>query len=114
MGRDISAPATLTRWPPARGGRAMECNHARLLLTFARDHADLAQSEADTLHEHLSQCSDCAALAASEQHLDEALGRAMLAVPVPVGLKGRLMAGLPKRPIRWRRWIMSSAAAAAI
>src|SRR6267142_1662781 len=95
----------------------MDCNHARLLLTFARDHADLDQSEADGLEEHLGQCPECAAAFAAEQRADAALAKAMNDVPVPAGLKERLLAKLAKLPRTrwsWRRWIVSTAAAAAI
>lgn len=92
----------------------MDCNHARLLLTFARDHADLDQSEADGLEEHLGQCPECAATAATERRVDAALGKAMNAVPVPPGLKQRILAKLPRTRLRWRRLIVSTVAAAAV
>src|SRR5262245_55559384 len=92
----------------------MDCNHARLLLTFARDHADLDQSEADGLEEHLSQCAECLALSASERHVDAALAKAMNAVPTPPGLKERILAKLPRSRTSWRRWIATTAAAAAV
>lgn len=91
----------------------MDCNHARLLLTFARERAALDSGEADTLEHHLNHCPDCAVLAASEERLDTALGRAMRDVPVPAGLKSRLLARLP-RPRRLRRWVVSGLAAAAV
>src|SRR5262245_23213739 len=92
----------------------MDCNHARLLLTFARDHADLDQSEADGLEEHLGQCPECAAAFAAEQRADAAIGKAMNAVPVPIGLKERLLAKLPRTRRSWRRWTVGTVAAAAV
>jgi len=92
----------------------MDCNHARLLLTFAREHADLDQSEADGLEEHLGQCPECAAMFAAEQRTDAAIGKAMNNVPVPAGLKERLLAKLPRTRRSWRRWIVSTAAAAVL
>jgi hypothetical protein len=92
----------------------MDCNHARLLLTFARDRADLDQSEADGLEEHLNQCAECQALSASERQVDAALAKAMNAVPTPPGLKERLLAKLPRPRVRLRRWIATTAAAAAV
>src|SRR5262245_2648331 len=91
----------------------MDCNHARLLLTFARDRADLDQSEAEGLEDHLSLCPDCANLAATEQRLDLALGRAMRDVPVPAGLKGRLLAAVARPAFSWRRRLIAGAAIAA-
>src|SRR5262245_51711632 len=93
----------------------MDCDHARLLLSFRRDLAALDRSEADHLNEHLEQCPDCAGLTAADQRLDQALGRAMRAVSVPAGLKERLLSVLPgPRPL-WRRWrFVASAAAAAL
>ncbi len=91
----------------------MECNHARLLLTFARDRADLDSVDADGLEDHVGHCPECAALATAQRRLDLALGRAMRAVPVPAGLKERLLARLPRPPRRWRRWVVSTAALAA-
>jgi hypothetical protein len=90
----------------------MDCNHARLLVTFARDRAALDQSEAESLEEHLNQCPDCAALASGEQRFDAALGQAIRDVPEPPGLKARLLARLPRR--RLRRWVTSGLAAAAV
>src|SRR5262245_60926337 len=92
----------------------MDCNYARLLLTFARDHADLDQSEADLLEEHLNQCVECQVLSASERQADAALAKAMNAVPTPPGLKERVLAKLPRPRVRWRRWIATTAAAAAV
>jgi hypothetical protein len=86
----------------------MDCNHARLLLSFAYKKAELDTAEADALQAHLEQCPECEAAARSEQAVDEALGRAMNAVPVPGGLKGRVLDKLVsvRRPrihpiIRW-------------
>jgi hypothetical protein len=91
----------------------MDCNHARLLVTFARDHAALDRSEADSLQEHLHHCPECAALAAGEQRFDAAVGQAIRDVPEPGGLKARLLARLPRRR-RIRRWVFSGLAAAVV
>src|SRR5438128_12415496 len=91
----------------------MDCNHARLLVTFARDHAALDSGEADALEQHLNQCPECATLAASAARLDAALTHAMRDVDVPSGLKERLLKRLP-RPRRVRRWVVSGLAAAAV
>src|SRR5262245_22808830 len=91
----------------------MDCQHARLLLSFRREMAALDRSEADDLKNHLEQCSDCAIQAGDEQRLDAALGPAMRAVPLPIGLQERLLARLPRPPLPWRRWAISAAAVAA-
>jgi hypothetical protein len=70
----------------------MDCETARLFLHFDRpgEH-DLDGPEADELHAHLEHCSACNSLAQTARRLDQHLGRAMRAAPVPAGLKGRLL-----------------------
>jgi hypothetical protein len=65
----------------------MDCNHARLLLTFTYKNAELDAAEAEALQAHLDQCPECEASARGERGLDDAIGRAMHAVPVPAGPK---------------------------
>jgi hypothetical protein len=89
----------------------MDCNHARLLLTFARDNAELDQSEADRLSEHLRRCPECASMSAAQRRFDLGVERAMRDVPAPPGLKTRILARLAGR--RWRRWVVGGAAVAA-
>jgi hypothetical protein len=86
-------------------------------LCFARPGVrELPDSEADDLEQHLAGCSECDTLARSERHLDDNLGRAMRAVPVPDGLRGRLLKNLESErgQQRWRRlaWVFRAAAAA--
>lgn len=70
----------------------MDCDTARLFLQFTNPRGDdLGPAEADELHAHLEQCSACNAQATNARRLDAHLGRAMLAVPVPAGLKSRLL-----------------------
>jgi hypothetical protein len=70
----------------------MDCETARLFLQFVRPGAhELNGSEADELHAHLEQCSQCNALALAARRLDQHIARAMHAVVVPAGLQERLL-----------------------
>ena len=92
----------------------MDCNHARLLLIFLRNSADLDVTEAEALAGHLKQCPDCDGWARQERRLDEALGKAMRAVPVPAGLQDRLLGRLEQdRSVRRLRHIRIALATAA-
>src|SRR5262245_9514970 len=84
----------------------MDCRSARLLLHFQRPTAaELEPADAQALALHLGRCSACAALARGEDLFDKHLGRAMLNVPVPEGLKARLEERLKAERSDWyRRW----------
>jgi hypothetical protein len=61
--------------------------------------------DADALRAHLVQCPECATLARSERALDARLGQAMRQVPVPDGLRARILARLAEdRPVERPRW----------
>jgi hypothetical protein len=95
----------------------MDCNHARLLLAFSPKKAELDTAEAEALQAHFDQCAECETLAQAEHALDEGLGRAMNAVPVPAGWQFRLGARLKKQRrvhLRLRRAVAAMASAAAI
>jgi hypothetical protein len=84
----------------------MDCETARLFLHFDRPgERDLDGPEADELHAHLEQCSACHSLALGAHRLDQHLSRAMRAVEVPSGLKGRLLERLAadRRIVKRRR-----------
>jgi hypothetical protein len=82
----------------------MDCKTARYLLDFARPQvSDLDAPDRAALGEHLAHCSECDALNRGERQLDEHLGRAVRAVPVPPGLKERLLARLKTQREQW--WI---------
>jgi len=85
----------------------MDCDHARLLLSFTHKKAELDNAEAEALQAHLDQCPECEQTARCEGSLDDALGRAMRAVAVPAGLK----AGLLDRAAVHRRLRVRRAAA---
>ncbi len=89
----------------------MDCEHARLLLNFAQPLAvALEESEAEALASHVANCPACAALDRLRHRLDERIGEAMRAVPVPAGLRDRLNARLARER---RRFYLRSAMAAA-
>ena len=94
----------------------MDCNYARLLLVFSRKRSELEATEAEALAGHLKNCSQCAGLAETERHVDEAIGRALHDVEMPAGLEGRLLAGLERaRRIRnWRRGLTAAGLAAGL
>jgi hypothetical protein len=94
----------------------MDCNHARLLLIFARKRSELEATEAEALDAHLRNCSPCAGLAEAERRLDESIGEAIRDVPMPAGLHGRLLAGLDRdRSIRrWHRGLTTASLAAGL
>jgi hypothetical protein len=75
----------------------MDCNSARLYLQFVRP------GEAEELDEHLAHCSECNSLALANDRLDQHLGRAMLAVEVPRGLKGQILQRVAAERPRWYR-----------
>jgi hypothetical protein len=90
----------------------MDCQDVRLLLAFLRRGGDaIDPTERATVQQHLENCPDCAALARSEKAVDIALGAAMRAVPVPAGLKERLLAKVAATGPR--RWPITAIAAAA-
>src|SRR6185437_4010371 len=88
--------------PP--GGRPMDCKTARLLLDFVRPQApELPAEEDGVLQNHLDHCPDCHSLARGERQLDERLGKAMLQVEVPAGLREHLLARLEVERGDWYR-----------
>src|SRR5262245_10465360 len=93
----------------------MDCRNARLLLEFARPlTAELDAGEAEALQGHLADCPECGALAREERRLDEHLGRAVRDVPVPEGLRDRLLARLATERDAWfRRWLLRAVGVAA-
>jgi hypothetical protein len=97
----------------------MDCKTARLLLDFDRalPAPELEAGEAERLHEHLAECPVCRSAAQIERQVDEHLGRAVRAVPVPDGLRQRLLTRLEsERQVWYRRrvWVPAAAAAAAV
>lgn len=92
----------------------MECQDTRVLLAyFERNCERLDAPERDAIQKHLDACPDCAALAAQERAVDQALGSAMRDVAIPAGLQGRLLDRLARErgPAPWKRWTAAGAAA---
>lgn len=98
----------------------MDCKTAHLLMHFARPQfSELEASAAADLQKHLTSCAECAQLAESERALERHLGSAMRDVPVPEGLRDRLLfrLALVQAGLRRRRIVRAAAglsAAAAV
>jgi hypothetical protein len=94
----------------------MDCKTARLLLAVApRNRNELDEGEADALEVHLSECVECTALARRERVIEEKIGSAMRNLPVPPLLSERIVRKLRRRRQKvLRRWLLASAATAAI
>jgi hypothetical protein len=74
-----------------------------LTTFFGRQGTELAAEDAAALDAHLAVCPECAAAVRFERAFDDRVGRAMLAVPVPAGLKGRLLDGVSAERGAWYR-----------
>src|SRR5204863_3538530 len=85
----------------------MDCRTARHLLEFSRPRAsELEEQDQDALNGHLAVCPDCDAMARAEREADQHLGQAIRDVPVPHGLRERLMRRLREEREAWlRRWV---------
>ena len=82
----------------------MDCNTARMLATFfGRQGPELAPEDAAALDAHLTACPQCAAQVQFERAFDDRVGKAMLAVPIPTGLKGKLLDGVYAQRGSWYR-----------
>jgi hypothetical protein len=85
----------------------MDCRTARLLLHFARPHpSELPARDADALEAHLTGCPECEAVAHIERLGHAHLGEAMRKVPIPDGLRERILDRLAtERGDRRRIWV---------
>lgn len=82
----------------------MDCRTAQILLEFARPLTrELDVTEAEALESHLADCPECARRARTLFATDERISAAMRDVPVPEGLRERLLAGLSREPQPTRR-----------
>jgi hypothetical protein len=80
----------------------MDCRTARYLLDFARPGTnDLDAADRAALEGHLAVCQECDSFARAERRLDEHIGEAIRDVPVPSGLKDRLLARLRRQREEW-------------
>src|SRR5438552_9047844 len=70
----------------------MECRDAQFYLRMRRHAADeLGPDVTAALNDHLAVCPACAADARAAASFDRAIASAMRAVPVPSGLRERLV-----------------------
>jgi hypothetical protein len=82
----------------------IDCNTARLFLAFARPNcSELEECAAEALDEHLTQCTECGAIARAEHQVERRLSLAMRDVPPPSGLRQRLLTGLQAERKAWYR-----------
>jgi hypothetical protein len=93
----------------------MDCNTARQLLVFDRPLAsELAPPDAEALRTHLADCGACGRLAQAERTFDDQLGQALRAVPIPEGLRERLLTQLAAERDDWYRgWLLRGTGIAA-
>jgi hypothetical protein len=94
----------------------MDCKTARMLIDFARPRCrELDQQETDALDTHLRDCHECAHATRAEHAADERISRALKDVPVPVGMRERIIHRLQSARRPWyRRTTGRYAAAAAV
>jgi hypothetical protein len=93
----------------------MDCKTARTLFPFDRSlGAELDADEAEALANHLTECAECRQLRQGEQAIDAHMGQAMRDVPVPAGLRDRLLNRLAEdRRAMYRRQLIRGACALA-
>jgi len=94
----------------------MDCKTARMLAPFDRPlGVELDADEAEALANHFAECAECRHLRQAEQAADAHLGRALRDVPVPAGLRDRLLVRLAddRRAAFRRRWTRVGAGLAA-
>jgi hypothetical protein len=93
----------------------MNCRRAQQLLNLVLPGSqELDPAEAHALQRHLTGCADCRAEQRALQSADAEIGQLMRAVPVPAGLRERLLGRLSvERRQVYRRWFVSTAMAAA-
>jgi hypothetical protein len=95
----------------------MDCSACRQLAAFRRSGgpAELAPEDVAALDRHLAGCPACAALLVRQDVFDGSVSRAMRAVPVPAGLRDRLLAdALARRGAEWRQSLGKGATALGI
>lgn len=92
----------------------MNCQDLQQLLAFMnRPGDDLDAVERDAIKQHLEKCPDCAELALAERRADDAVGTVLRDVPVPIGLKEKVIARLTGEragvPWKWAGTIVLAA-----
>src|SRR4051812_12811224 len=74
-----------------------------LVTFFGRHGSELAPEDAAALDAHLAGCPGCAGAVQFERAFDDRVAKARLAVPVPAGLKGKLLDGVAADRGAWYR-----------
>lgn len=94
----------------------MDCKTARLLLCFPPSGADaLNGPESASLRDHLAVCPDCDMAYRAETRLDAHVGRVVRDVPLPSGLKERLLSRLAAdRADQLRKFVFRTIRTAAV
>src|SRR5262245_15065422 len=92
----------------------MDCNNARLLLEVARPLSkELDAADRAELAGHLADCPDCGPWAENEHRLDDYVGKALRAVPLPPDFSQRILGRLQVERHLWYRKRLARAASAA-
>jgi anti-sigma factor (TIGR02949 family) len=95
----------------------MDCKTARMLaeLRGPRD-TELPPEDNAALDRHLNACPECQRLLGNERRIDSRIAKAIASIPVPAGLKSRILERLATERGAWhrRRIFGVTAAAAAI
>jgi hypothetical protein len=82
----------------------MDCKNARLVLELAHPLAtELSPQDKEELAGHLAECPDCGSWAEGERRLEDHLGQAVRAVPVPPELSQRILGRLQIERAAWYR-----------
>ena len=93
----------------------MHCNDALFYHRFRRPGTDeLEPTLTADLDRHLAGCAGCSALSITERAFDAAVGNAMNAVPIPIGLRSALISrAVARRSARQRHIVYRYAGVAA-
>ncbi len=82
----------------------MECKTARLLMPYVHCPSELPADEFEAIEQHLTVCSQCRALSASERAFDRAVSKAMNDIMAPSELRDAISIRLAQENARvWRR-----------
>jgi len=95
----------------------MDCKTARMLAEMRGNRAsELPSEDAVDLDLHLQSCAACERLVEIERKLDAPIAKAMRTVPIPLGLKSRILDQLATQrgAMHRRRFFYAAAAAACV
>jgi hypothetical protein len=83
----------------------MDCQTARLLFGFSPTAREMPEAEGEALENHLAGCAECGNLAQYERRFHTRISHAMKDLPIPDGLRLRILARLKaERGDAYRRW----------